>query len=357
MLPVRTTLATVVSFVVSCSCALGAPAYNVIDLGTLGSNTPFPRSINSGGFVVGYLSGSGRAFVYHSGSMTALRTLGGLHNSACAINDHGDIVGGSYTSNGSYRAFLFSNGQMTDLLGGLCTSDSEAYGINSSGQVVGHYVDSSEHGFVYDDGEMTVLPGISCAYAINDTGQVAGCAVMGANWHAFVYSESTMTDLGTLGGASSVATGLNDNGQVVGYADVVGGHSGPYHAFLYSAGTMTDLGTLGYSESLAWGINSAGQVVGSARGFNGFTCAFLYDRGQTVNLNTLIDPTSGWSLETATAINDLGWIVGGGSHNGQQAGFLLVPIPEPSVIVLFSIGAVSLFVFAWRRRQQSVKGF
>src|SRR5437870_604367 len=47
----------------------------------------------------------------------------------------------------------------------------------------------------------------------------------------------TIIDLGT-----SVANGINANGQVVGYAYTTGNNR---HAFLYSGGRMTDLGTLG----------------------------------------------------------------------------------------------------------------
>ena len=56
-----------------------------------------------------------------------------------------------------------------------------------------------------------------------------------------------MTDLGTLRRLGSSANGINASGQVVGDADT---SSGDNHAFLYSNGTMTDLGTLpGGSES------------------------------------------------------------------------------------------------------------
>ena len=52
--------------------------------------------------------------------------------------------------------------------------------------------------------------------------------------------------------------------------------------------------------------------------------------------NSLIDTSSGWTLEEATAVNDNGWIVGQGynSLTGQEDAVLLTPIPEPSTFVL-----------------------
>ena len=81
--------------------------------------------------------------------------------------------------------------------------------------------------------------------------------------HAFLYSGGVMTDLGTLpGGTYSCATGINNNGQIVGYSNTA---SGPIHAFLYSGGKMTDLGTLpGGDNSEATGINDSGQIVGDS---------------------------------------------------------------------------------------------
>jgi probable HAF family extracellular repeat protein len=53
-------------------------------------------------------------------------------------------------------------------------------------------------------------------------------------------------------------TGIN-KGQVVGFAAIA---SPAYHAFVWQNGIMTDLGTLGGSESYAYSINDSGQVVG-----------------------------------------------------------------------------------------------
>jgi probable HAF family extracellular repeat protein len=52
--------------------------------------------------------------------------------------------------------------------------------------------------------------------------------------------QYTVTDLGTLGGNFSAGYGINAPGQVTGYSAT----SNAYHAFLYSNGSMQDLGTL-----------------------------------------------------------------------------------------------------------------
>ena len=82
-------------------------------------------------------------------------------------------------------------------------------------------------------------------------------------YHAFIWNSSSgLTDLGTLGGGSSYAFGINDSGQVVGYSEVGTTH----HAFTWTAsGGMVDLGTPpGCTWSQGEMINASGEISGEA---------------------------------------------------------------------------------------------
>lgn len=71
-----------------------------------------------------------------------------------------------------------------------------------------------------------------------------------------------------------------------------------FHAFLYSQGNFIDLGLAGSGETVASGINDWGQIVGSTS-ITDQQHAFIYENGNIVDLNGLIPQGTGWELGEA----------------------------------------------------------
>ena len=275
--------------------------------------------------------------------MTDVGTLPtGFSANATGINASGQVVGYAPLTSGDTHAFLYTGGSMTDL-GTLGGHDSEAFGINDGGEVVGEaelFDNARNHAFLYSAGVMTDLGSLggnpSYAVGINDIGQIAGWS-----WKSpyqpiacdvFLYWNGVMTDLGSFGNNESFATGINASGQIVGWFFTAGPIGQNYkHGFLYSNGRMTDLGTLGGLESYAYGINDNGQVVGWSNTASGAQHAILYSNGTMIDLNSLLPPDTNWVLRQANAINNFGQITGYGVINlvspgyviAQENGFLL----------------------------------
>src|SRR5436309_1136980 len=101
---------------------------------------------------------------------------------------------------------------------------------------------------------------------MNASGQVAGAAGLpNGQMHAFFWSPASgMFDLGTLGGPDSMANGISNSGQVVGWSLTSSDVNRFPHAFSWTqAGGMVDLGMLGGGlNSAAFAVNDLGQVVG-----------------------------------------------------------------------------------------------
>ena len=95
-------------------------------------------------------------------------------------------------------------------------NSSYAMAINDSGEVVGG---SFGHAFLYSGGVMQDL-GAGEALAINNDGAIFGRSFLagGVN-HAFLYRDGAMTDLGTLGGSNSYGRAINAFGDVAGPVD------------------------------------------------------------------------------------------------------------------------------------------
>ena len=115
------------------------------DLGSLSvpssSGDSIANDINDVGMVTGQSwtnDNSSHAFIWTSGSMRDIGTLGGQNSVGQSINFRGDVAGESETGAGqTTRAFRFTEADGMVDLGTLGGTHSWAYGINNNGQVVG----------------------------------------------------------------------------------------------------------------------------------------------------------------------------------------------------------------------------
>jgi probable HAF family extracellular repeat protein len=332
------------------SSALAASyVYNLIDLTPGVTADCHPTGVNDSGQAVGNYYGNPSGFL--SSEATGFVDLGSVLGSANGINTSGQIVGVA----GGHAA-LYNSGTITDLgVLGSGGSNSVANAINDAGQIVGqadiNNAPESE-AFLYSGGSMQSLGvlygrhGNSWATAINSNGVIVGASqpgdtFSGTYWnnHAFVYRNGTMTDLGVLPGSpansSSGAAAVNNAGVTVGSAET-NGMWGVQHAVLWDAnGTIHDLGIFpdAYDGSNANGINDSGQVVGWAYGSDGQQHGFIRNSTDLIDLNTLIDTSSGWTVYSAVAIKNNGLIVaeaGNPDADPDQFGWghtvLLVPL-------------------------------
>ena len=127
------------------------------------------------------------------------------------------------------------------------------------------------------------------------------------------------------GAVSTVGTGINNAGQVVGFFDIaIGTDRTRTHGFLYAGGTFStlDVPAAGGDVTRAWGINNTGQIVGqfsAATGKHGF----LYTGGSYTTFG--VPGAGGGNGTLPLAINDSGQIVGTFNPSGVPtvSGFLM----------------------------------
>jgi probable HAF family extracellular repeat protein len=207
------------------------------------------------------------------------------------------------------QALSFHNGTLTNLGALPGTNSSASFGSNDNGLIVG----VSENGLI---DPMTSYP----------------------EYHAVIWRNGALSDLGTFGGNVSQAFAANNLGQVVGvaanavadqYASGLGicatwncwPVATQQRAFLWEGGRLQDLGTLGGDDAAAYFVNQNGQVAGvsytdtAPNSTTGLPTQhpFLWDRGRMVDLGSL-----GGTHGVAYGLNNQGQVAGNSNVAGDQ---------------------------------------
>jgi hypothetical protein len=344
----------------------------VVELGTLGTGVTgvtesSALAVNSAGAAVGvadkYNSSGvrlGDRAVRWDASGTAATELGNLGTNpqgetssrALAINDAGTAVGAADKYNASgvrqgYRAVRWGvSGTDAVELGNL--------GLDANGQTNTDAVAINGAGIA-----------VGSAEKYDSSGAYQGSRAV--RWDA----AGNATELGILGSGPDGFNGagaINGAGTAIGSAakyDASGVYQGQRAVRWYAGSTVaTELGNLGTragdgrADNFARAINGAGTAVGEVELYNGedflrTTAVYWGADGVPIDLNTLIDPASGWTLTYATAISDTNWVSGVGTYDPDGPGgqdpygrLFLIHVPEPS-----GFGLLGLAGFALLRRR------
>lgn len=294
-----------------------APSYVVYDTGTLGGEQAFANGINNVGWVAGGLStstGAVHAAEWIPGNVIDLGTLGGA-NSAVEWpikNNHGLVVGISETATPDPLGETFSCAAFIATNGHICLP------------------------FLWQNGALSALPLLGgnngFATGINNAGVAVGWAETGvhdktcvlpqqlqfvaAQWGPGANQVRALAPLP--GDSSSAATAINDAGEAVGISgdcDVAVGAFSARHAVLWINGKPVKLPTLGgQGWNTPMAINNLGIIAGFSDTAGDVVNGVLHANFQA----TLWTPggivnlhtLAGDRLAEATGINDFNQIVG-----------------------------------------------
>lgn len=306
------------------------PGYDAIDLGTLGGNRAMPASLNNRGEVVGSsmtADSQHHAFLWKDGLMQDIGLQLDGSSAAQTINDAGWIGGALYSDRLMDNSLVvWQNGMAAPFRTGGEDNQASAVGIDVNGRVLvniaGHEFGTSA---LYRKGELVRLGGfttggLSTALDINSHGQIVGYSAfknIGPQrlaWHAFLYFDGVMTDLGDLYPCPdrgpngdevdcgySAALSINDKGQIVGAAGAPGA---VVRAVIWEPGSRTpkDVG-FGTGTSRAVAINERGQIVGDTDEPGE---GYFRDTDGTV---TALGSLGGGGTQVR-AMNEDGWVIG-----------------------------------------------
>jgi probable HAF family extracellular repeat protein len=250
------------SFDYAGSVATNAQGINDIN----SSGTGFINRSGQVGQIIGYYTLSDYSFFGfqdNAGAFTSINFPGAAYTGTFGISEFDWNVGWYANTDGSGAAYLDKAGSFVSLRPSGSARPGNVFGVNDAGLVVGSYIDSSnnEHSFLYNANTQqfstdyySLIP-----YSINGTGQVVGVFGTGS----LLYSNGSYTPIAFPSALGTTATGINNNGQIVGYYI---DSSNVFHSFLYDLNngvyTSFDYPGAPASTTTAAGINDQRQIVG-----------------------------------------------------------------------------------------------
>jgi uncharacterized membrane protein len=296
--------------------------YTVVEL-------PFLPGVISPSGVVAGITEAHRAVVWRRESgIRELTVPEGFHyTEPVAITRSGGIVVNAFDAQTRVRrAFVYSSSSVTALPG----NQTFAHGVSPSGLIVGEWVPEGKTGSdaVYWNNSGPHSIGLCCGGTIkaaNTAGEVIGDAYdVQGRYHAFVWNPAHGQRMVGPAESYSSAVAINDAGHIL----LQVGSDG----YLDQAGSLQRLELSSKFHNSVRAMNNCDFVAGGYGPDSDHDRAFVWSAtGGFQDLNSLIPSDSGWTLESATAINDRGEIVGRGdfhraaSGHEDDRGFLLIP--------------------------------
>ena len=222
--------------------------------------------------------------------ITHLPLLDGTSGAGNSINNRGWVTGFSSVEGGAVHATLWRNSVPTDLgtLGGA--NSNVAWPVKNNSGLISGFAETDQ---------------------IDPLGESWSCsaffpAVTGHTCLGFVWRDDVMKALPTLGGNNGIATGSNNRGQVVGWAEnavhdptCVAPQVLQFQAVIWGP----DEGQVKQLLSLPWDSTSAATAIN--------------DKGQVVGISGICDRAVGrfsakhivlWENDTVTDLGDLGGV-------------------------------------------------
>lgn len=309
---------------------------SVIEIVNLGQGSK-PLAINNHGDVVGQNS-SDQATLWRNGQQQTLGSLGGATSIARVINDNGTIAGQADLVAGGFRAAQWSTNDPTSVinLDPVATLSSAVLAINNDDVKVGFKTNgtinrSSIWGSVSTGGNLIFGGGNHMATGINDDFEIVGVDVAAGGGFYHNGSDSLTDFTSGLGTSYFPTAGINNN-------QVTAGKEGNAARFLRVGDIdSTSIPLIGLDSEIL-NINDNDILVGHSVGEG---IAFDLSTGQTFNLNDFI--RTGFAVDSiisVTDINENNEFVGLARFDNALYGFsgkVVTVVPEPSLYGLFTL--------------------